>query len=634
MDRDRSDWVRAALQEAVGERYDILDVHGHGGMGVVYCARQRALGLLVAIKVLTPENALTPEARERFRREARLSASLSHPSIVPVFDFGESRDFAYIVMAFIRGESLGRRLEHERRLSGNVTRQILLELASALDHAHRHGIIHRDLKPENILIAGDSGRAMLTDFGIAKALSDDSHLTHSRSAIGTPAYMSPEQAAGERNIDGRSDLYSLGAVGYTMLAGRPPHQGDSVADLMASIVTEEPVPLRVLTPEAPQDVVAAIMRCLEKNPDRRWPDARALYRALAREADEDDPGAQDLRAMTGFGAFVALVIVVALSLALSSFTSGDSNGVWIALAPGLLVSVGFVIYARGIATGGPPLGDVLRVSMWPPKWWGLWWPRSLRRPGDVWDALPTSARLARVLLSSMFALTIVWFAMGRKPPWMMPIIRGLWGAVLLVVGIALARWRHRGFSVQHASHLLFGPTTSATFWRLPQVGAVLVTRSGPGAGRATPVPDTVRGMLNAIEESAGQLTGKERQQGTAATEVARVLVDEIERLDAEIQKLASSADPEDLARAQQSLAKLDETQRRARQALEEYIRIMQEQRELVEVKRLHRDDAHGTLRELWTLMDQARTQSARGTPDAELLDRLHALVTATRRRLT
>ena len=134
---------------------------------------------------------------------------------------------------------------------------------------------------------------------------------------------------------------------------------------MARIVTEDPAPLRSLAPDAPQDVVTAIMRCLEKSPERRWSDARALYRALAREADEDDPGGAELRGITGFGAFVLLVIVTALSFAVSSYGSGDPSGALVALVAGLMVSVGFVIYARGIATGGYSRGDVLRVSMWP-----------------------------------------------------------------------------------------------------------------------------------------------------------------------------------------------------------------------------------------------------------------------------
>ena len=632
MGRDGSEFVRAALTEALGARYEILDLHGQGGMGLVYCARERALERLVAIKVLTPHSVLTGDARARFRREARLAAALSHPSIVPVFDFGESGDFAYIVMAFIRGESLGRRLRHEGRLPANLTRHVLLDLADALDHAHNHGIIHRDLKPENVLIAADSGRALLADFGIAKALSDGARLTHSESAIGTPEYMSPEQAAGRRDIDGRTDLYSLGAVGYTMVAGRPPHQGDSAADVMARILTEDPVPLRTLAPEAPQDLVAAITRCLEKSPERRWPDARALHRALAREASEDEPVAEELRAVTGFGAFVLLVIVAAAGFAISSFASSRWPGGWVALLSGLLISVGFLIYARGIATSGYALRDVLRVSMWPPKWWGLWWPRGLRRPGDVWDSLPTSARLARVLLSITFLLTLVWLVMGTEPSWMTPVILGLWVVVLLVIGVALVRWQRIGFNPQHASRLLFGPTIGATFWSLPHVSAVLVTSPNAAAVRDTPVPDTVRAMLHAIEDAAEQLSGRARERGSAAADAARVLVDDIEQLDSDIESLARDADPEELARVEQRLTQLHDTHRDARQHLEEYVRIMRRQAELIDVKRLERDDAHGALRAIWMVIDRLREESRHGTPDTELLERLDALATAARGR--
>ena len=187
---------------------------------MVFCARDRILERLVAIKVLTPGARMTADARARFQREARHNAAVSHPSIVPVIELGETREFPYIVMEFAKGEPLGRKLRHEGRLSADVTRRILLDLSDALDYAHRHGIIHRDIKPENVLIRDDSGRAMLADFGIAKALNDGKHLTQSGVAIGTPEYMSPEQAAGDRNLDHRSDLYSLGALGYTMLCGR------------------------------------------------------------------------------------------------------------------------------------------------------------------------------------------------------------------------------------------------------------------------------------------------------------------------------------------------------------------------------------------------------------------------------
>jgi predicted Ser/Thr protein kinase len=636
MDRDRSESVRAALEDAVGARYEVLHLHGQGGMGMVFCARARALGKLVAIKVLVPSAALTAVARDRFRREARLAASLSHPSIVPVFEFDDTQEFPYIIMDFVRGESLGRRLRHEGRLLPDATRRILRELADALDHAHRRGIIHRDLKPENVLIAADSGRPLLADFGIAKALNDASHLTLSGVAIGTPEYMSPEQAAGERDVDHRSDLYSLGAIGYTMLAGRPPHQGDGVASVIGRILTEEPVPLRELVPGAPQDLVAAISRCLEKSPARRWPDAHALHHALAREASEDEPIAEELRAITGFGAFVGIVLLAAVAWALHGW--GDRVVTAIALLGGVLVGVGFLNHARGIAAHGSSLRDVLRVSMWPPKWWGLWWPRRLRRPGDVWECLPTTARLTRALLTLMFATILAWLVVRSSLPEFVrePLrwsVVGLSMLALVVVGTGLLRWHRIGFALQDASRLLFGPTVGTTFWGQPQVSAVLITRPEADAACTTPAPENVRTMLHAIEDAAGRLSGKAREMGTDAADAARLLVEDVERLDVDIENLARDVDPEGLAQLERRLAQLHETQRDARQHLEEYAKIMRGQADLLDVKRLDREDARATLRAIWTALERLREQSVGATPpETELIERLRALAAAARGR--
>jgi predicted Ser/Thr protein kinase len=632
MDRDRSAWVRVELASALGARYEILDLHGQGGMGMVFCARERALERLVAIKVLAPGVGLSSDARDRFQSEARHAAALSHPSIVPVFELGETREFPYIVMEFVRGESLGRRLRHEGRLSPDLTRRILLDLADALDHAHRRGIIHRDLKPENVLIAAESGRARLADFGIAKALNDGRHLTQSGVAIGTPEYMSPEQAAGERDIDHRSDLYSLGALGYTMLAGRPPHQGDGVANVMAKHLLEEPVPLRELAPGAPPDLVAAITRCLEKRPDQRWPDARALHVALAREAGEDEPVGEELRAITGFGAFMALVLLAAGAWTARGWVSNDDFVMVIAPLVGVMVAAGFLNYARGIAANGYALRDVLRVSMWPPKWWGLWWPRGLRRPSDVWDCLPTSGRLTRVFLTFMFAIIVVYLVMRssfssstREP--LDRLVLLLLGLGVALVAIGLLRWTRIGFALKDASRLLFGPTVGATFWNQTHVSAVLVTSPDPAVACALPPPETVRAMLHAIEASAARLSGRARETGSTAADAARVLVETIEQVDAEIETLARNADPEELANVERRLAQLQDGQRDARDHLDKYATWMRGQADLLEMKRLDREDAHATLRAVWTLLERLREQSGRGTPqEAELLGHLRALI--------
>src|SRR5207302_8601514 len=249
---------------------------GRGGMGVVFNARDERLKRRVAVKVLPPELAFREEVRLRFLREAETAARLSHPHIVPMHSVGEGADgLVYFVMAYADGESLGAKLKRRGRLPPGEVRRILVETADALGAAHALGIIHRDVKPDNILLEGSRGRVVVTDFGIAKALSSSSTggLTGTGVAIGTPHYMSPEQAAGEREVDGRSDLYSLGVVGYQVLVGELPFTAPTVPGLLMAHITE-PAPLITdRRPDCPDDLAACVMRCLEKEPEARWPTA-------------------------------------------------------------------------------------------------------------------------------------------------------------------------------------------------------------------------------------------------------------------------------------------------------------------------------------------------------------------------
>src|SRR4051812_41937568 len=242
------DPVRRLLERTLADRYELLRVLGRGGMGIVYLARERELERLVAIKVLSPELSSTADSRERFRREARIAAKLNHPGILPLHTFGEAEDLAYLVMEYVRGESLAELLRQEDRLPPDTTRRILAELADALDYAHRHGVVHRDIKPENVLIEDESGRAYLADFGIAKARTTDETLTITGAIIGTLQYMSPEQAAGDRSVDGRSDIYSLGVLGYRMLSGRLPFDGRSVREILVRQASQSPLTLESLVP--------------------------------------------------------------------------------------------------------------------------------------------------------------------------------------------------------------------------------------------------------------------------------------------------------------------------------------------------------------------------------------------------
>jgi serine/threonine-protein kinase len=251
-------------------------------MGVVYRARDERLQRRVAIKVLPPEFAFQQDIRERFTREAQTAARLSHPHIVPIHSVGEGEGLVYFVMGYVDGESVAARIRRRGQLPVEEARRIMMETADALSAAHALSVIHRDIKPDNILLEGTRGRVMVTDFGIAKALSSTSGatLTGIGVAIGTPAFMSPEQAAGERDIDGRSDLYSLGVVTYQMLTGALPFSAPSVAGILMKQITEPAPDIRTKRPDIPEDLAAAVSRCLEKDPENRWASADALRRAL------------------------------------------------------------------------------------------------------------------------------------------------------------------------------------------------------------------------------------------------------------------------------------------------------------------------------------------------------------------
>src|SRR5216117_1781056 len=298
------------LSQALGSSYTLEGEIGRGGMGVVFNARDERLKRQVAIKVLPPELAFREEIRLRFVREAETGTGMSHQHIVPIHSVGESPDgLVYFVMAYVDGESLGAKLKRRGRLPPDEARRIMQETADALGAAHAFGIIHRDVKPDNILLEGSRGRVVVTDFGIAKALSSTTGgatLTATGVAIGTPHYMSPEQAAGDREIDGRSDIYSLGVVGYQMLAGELPFSAPTVPGILLKQITEQAPNLQDRTPTCPDDLASCVMRSLEKEPEARWPTADALRRALeSRSAPPYRPrratGARSTRFSEGAG---------------------------------------------------------------------------------------------------------------------------------------------------------------------------------------------------------------------------------------------------------------------------------------------------------------------------------------------
>ena len=267
-----------ALQLAVAGRYSIERELGRGGMGVVYLARDVALDRPVAIKVLPQYLALVPRLRERFIREAQTAARLSHPNIVPIFAVEEAELFVFFVMAFVPGETLAQRIARVGPLEPAPAVRVVQEAAWALAYAHRQGVVHRDVKPDNILLEDLSGRAMLTDFGIAK-VKDEESVTASGEIVGTARYMSPEQAGGD-SVDGRSDLYSLGVTAFFALTGRTPFEAPTPAALLVAHLQEMPPPLASIRSELPQRLTAVVDRCLAKSPEARFATGEELAEAV------------------------------------------------------------------------------------------------------------------------------------------------------------------------------------------------------------------------------------------------------------------------------------------------------------------------------------------------------------------
>jgi tRNA A-37 threonylcarbamoyl transferase component Bud32 len=291
--QDDGELLLARVRVAVADRYDGLREIGRGGMAVVYGARDRKLNRDIALKVLPPELAFRVDVRERFVREAQTAARLNHPSIVPIYAVDEADGLVYFAMPLVQGESLAARLGRERKPPLRFVRHVLAQVADALAYAHRSGVVHRDIKPDNILLEHATGRAVVTDFGIARAVQSGARLTQTGIAVGTPAFMSPEQAMGQRDVDGRSDVYALGLVGYLMLAGRLPFDAETSAGQLLQRVQGTPFPLANFRPDLPFSMVDAITRAIAREPSARWPDA-ASFAAALRAGDADDAAVERL----------------------------------------------------------------------------------------------------------------------------------------------------------------------------------------------------------------------------------------------------------------------------------------------------------------------------------------------------
>ena len=316
-----------AFQEAVAGRYSLERELGRGGMGVVYLAREVRLDRPVAIKVLPPEFAAQAEFRERFLREARTAARLSHPNIVPIHSVDEVGQFVFYVMTFVDGETMSQRVATRGPMPATDVMRTLREVSWALAYAHAQGVVHRDVKPANILLEKGTDRAMVTDFGIARLTQSPGH-TAVGELLGTPEYMSPEQASGEA-VDGRSDLYSLGIVGYHALSGALPFTGGAQAVLAQQITKAAPA-LASVARGAPRALCDALDKCLAKQPAERFATGEALADALAPGVARQTELPVPLRVFTDRRRQAALIapVAMAVSTSIGIFASRGASPLW------------------------------------------------------------------------------------------------------------------------------------------------------------------------------------------------------------------------------------------------------------------------------------------------------------------
>ncbi len=272
--------ISAAAPDRFGD-YEILEQIGRGGMGVVYKARQVSLNRIVAVKTILAGQLASEEEVRRFYVGAEVAAGLSHPGIVPVYEAGQHAGQHYFSMAFVEGQSLAAKAA-DGPLPPRQAAGLVREVAEAIAHAHQRGLIHRDLKPANILL-DRNGRPQVSDFDLAKRIRGDSHLTEAGQVLGTPSYMSPEQAAGtHEEVGPPSDVYSLGAILYDLLTGRPPFEAATAIQTLTQVLDEDPVPVRVLNAQVPHDLETIVMKCLQKDPSVRYATATDLADDLAR----------------------------------------------------------------------------------------------------------------------------------------------------------------------------------------------------------------------------------------------------------------------------------------------------------------------------------------------------------------
>jgi hypothetical protein len=472
-----------AFQTAVAGKYSIDRELGRGGMGIVYLAHELHLDRLVAIKVLPPERASDPGLRERFLREARLAAKLSHPNIIPIHSVAESGDFVYFVMTFVDGETLSDRVRSRGPLSVADGVRVLREVTWALAHAHSLGLVHRDVKPDNILLEANSGRALVADFGIAAVVAD----TESHGAAGTPEFMSPEQASSGA-IDARSDIYSLGATAFFAFSGRVPFEGRTATEILAKHATQAPPTLASSGITVPRRVAALIDRCLAKEPAGRPASAEVVSEQLGLALDQRRELPVALRAfvkrnsrLDGGGTLLATVGLASAAVALARLYGGEYG--WVTLMGGATAGpLGFMVHsARRLLQQGFTYADVA--------------PAYAREQEQVSEELsfnrrPSTPRLERILkflgiagvsIFGLSSVTLVGIGLLNVPMFH-PVGRSITNA--LVLGVSLGGMIGLPFSLGYLALLQRRTDVDTSFWakvwkgRIGKLAFSIAKRSG------------------------------------------------------------------------------------------------------------------------------------------------------------
>ena len=628
--------LRSTLESVLSHQYEIIRAIGRGGMGSVYLARERALDRFVAIKVLRPDLAVAESHRERFRREARIAARLSHPGILGLHSFGEIDNLWYFVMTYVRGESLGERITREGLLPWTDAHRIFGEMADALDCAHRNGVVHRDIKPANILLDSETGHAILADFGISKMPGTSESLTASGAILGTPIYMSPEQLSGSSDVDERSDIYSLGTVAYVMFTGHVPFGGDAPGSNVYRRLVDVAPRVDSLVPSVPSDLSSIVAKCIEREREDRWSDARALKSALDRvlAVDRLPDVVRDIRS---FGPYTALW--AAGFVALASFRQWPASERALLLVAAAVAPLGFALQLWNGPARGMRLIDLARATLCPPEWWTMWWPSALRRPNDLWSRLPWFAKAVRGSIAASFPALFLLillregFASARLAPLGPSFDIAEWailGAVSVVLVSGLFWARNAGFRIDQSLRLLIGATIESPGWDEPAFRRVLAPVSGkvraPDANTPSDYVRAIREVLPFFLASGGDA----RIRTSAAAE--RVLR-AIDQRDDELAKLSRDAGPEEENRLASQLDALNadggDTVDRAelRELVRHQLDLVRKMRGRREV--ILRDRAHlvGLLKGLWLVVRACGDSQGGESVEVERLQALCAKIT-------